>query len=206
MIRWIPVALLLAAAALPEARGDDIWARRDRDVAYLFYDYRARKPGDVLTIVVSENTDFQQQESHQLDKETNTNASLNASAKSTAGSVMSRVFAGAVDGGTASQRKLDGKANSTIDRKFSDRMTVVVVGVLPNGNLLIEGYRQRVLNRETRTLLVKGIVRPADIGPYNTILSQYIANFTVSYLGRGPDTYFTNQGWGGRIMNVLWPY
>jgi flagellar L-ring protein precursor FlgH len=200
------LTLTLALLAAAPVRADDIWARRDPSVAYLFYDYRARKPGDVLTIVVSENTDFQGQESHQLDKETNTNAGVTASAKSSAGGALTRTFSGAVDGGTTSQRKLDGKANSTIDRKFSDRMSVIVIAVLPNGNLVVEGYRQRVLNKETRMLLVKGIVRPADIGPYNTIQSQFIANFTVSYLGRGPDTYFTNQGWGARLLNVVWPY
>jgi flagellar L-ring protein precursor FlgH len=85
-------------------------------------------------------------------------------------------------------------------------MTVVVIGVAPNGNLLVEGYRQRILNREVRSLRVTGLVRPADIGPFNTVQSQYIGNFQVTYVGRGPESNYTNQGWGGRIINALWPY
>jgi flagellar L-ring protein precursor FlgH len=141
-----------------------------------------------------------------MNKETKTGMKWNASGSSSAGAQLQRNFSGDLDALSSSQRKFDGKANSTIDRKFADRMTVLVIGVMPNGNLIIEGTRQRILNREVRTLRVNGVVRPADIGAGNTVLSQYIGNFQVIYDGRGPDTNYTNQGWGGRLFNVLWPY
>ncbi len=63
-------------------------------------------------------------------------------------------------------------------------MSFIVVDVLPNGNLVVEGCRQRLITREMRTLRLRGIVRPADIGPFNTVQSQYIANLYFTYEGR----------------------
>ena len=85
-------------------------------------------------------------------------------------------------------------------------MTVTVIAVLPNGNLVVEGFRQRVLNHEVRLLRVAGVVRPADISATNTVQSQYIADFIVHYTGRGPESSYTNHGWWGRALNVVWPY
>ncbi len=199
----ITAALALAAPARAQS---SLWERRDPKTAYLFWDYRARMVGDVLTIVVNEVTEFEGQEKRNLNKQTQTSGALNLKGGSTMGSQAAKQFTTEFDGQVQSQRKFDGQANNTIDRKFADRMSVVVVAVLPNGNLVVEGYRQRIVSRELRMLKVSGIVRPADIGPFNQVLSQYIANFTVTYAGRGPDTNYTNHGWGGRIFNVIWPF
>lgn len=199
--------LTLAAAALlaEAARADSLWDRRDPQTAYMFMDYRARRVGDLLTIVVNESTEFEGLEKREMNKETKTSAGYKFSGKS-ASDAVSRSFSADIDGAGVSQRKFDGKNNSTIDRKFLDRMTVTVIGVLPNGNLVLEGFRQRTLNREVRVLRVTGVVRPADIGPTNTVQSQYIADFNVNYAGRGPESAYTNQGFLGRALNVLWPY
>ena len=185
--------------------GDSLWDRRDPQTAYLFHDYRARRVGDLLTIVVNESTEFEGLEKREMNKETKTSAGYKFSGN-TASDNVSRNFTADFDGSGVSQRKFDGKNNSSIDRKFLDRMTVTVVGVLPNGNLVLEGYRQRSMNREVRVLRVTGVVRPADIGPSNTVQSQFLADFVVNYAGRGPESSYTNHGWWGRAMNALWPY
>jgi flagellar L-ring protein precursor FlgH len=56
-----------------------------------------------------------------------------------------------------------------------------------------------------RVLRLSGIVRPADIGANNTVQSNFIADLYINYEGRGPESAYTNQGWGGRIFNKLWP-
>ncbi len=186
-------------------RADSLWERRDPNTAYLFMDYRARRVGDLLTIVVNESTEFEGLEKRQMNKETATSVGYDFSGKTSTPGV-SRSFSANFDGSGESKRKFDGTNNSSIDRKFLDRMTVTVVGVLPNGNLVVEGFRQRTLNREVRVLRVTGVVRPADIGPANTVQSQSIADFVVNYSGRGPESSYTNHGWWGRALNVLWPY
>jgi len=199
------LALGIMSPLADSALAESIWQRRDPRGAYLFTDLRARNIGDLLTIVVNETTEFEGQENSQLNKDTATSAGYRFSG-STGSDGVSRNFNAAFDGSGVSNRKFNGKNNSSIDRRFVDRMTVTVVAVMPNGNLILEGYRRRTVARETRMLRVTGIVRPADIGAFNTVQSQFIGDFDVAYYGRGPESAFTNQGWWGRALNVIWPY
>ena len=91
--------------------------------------------------MVNETTEFGALETRQLSKETKAGHTFDfkASASTDAGSTAA---AADVDTQHATKRKFDGTNNSTIDRKFVDRMTVTVVGVMPNGNLIIEGWHK----------------------------------------------------------------
>ena len=200
------IAVLLASALPDRLLADSLWDRRDPNTTNMFYDYRARRVGDVLTILVEENTGFDAQEKREMEKKTKADMALGGSGSSSALGKALRSFAYDLDLNSSSQRSFDGKANSTIDRKFTDRLSVVVIGVMPNGNLVVEGYRQRMITREMRTLRVTGIVRPADIGPTNVVQGQFLANLHISYEGRGPESSYTNNGWGGRIFNKIWPH
>ena len=206
-MRWLGFVLAIAGLGLVPTVGrpQSLWDRRTQN-AYLFNDTRARHLGDLLTIVVNETTEFTGQDTKELNKQTNTNAQATFNAATTAGTLAKRIFNGEVDAGVNSQRKFEGSANNTIDRKFVDRMTVMVITVLPNGNLVIEGRRTSIISKEARTLIVTGVVRPLDIGPYNMVLSQSIADFEVTYETHGPESSYTNHGWLGNIMNKLWPF
>ena len=85
-------------------------------------------------------------------------------------------------------------------------MSFIVVHVLPNGNLVVEGCRQRMITREMRTLRLRGIVRPADIGPFNTLQSQYIANLTFTYEGKAQSPTTRTRVGAGELFNKLWPF
>jgi flagellar L-ring protein precursor FlgH len=202
------MALILAAAvpsALP-AQTQTLWDRRDPSVAEMFNDMRARHVGDVLTVLIEETTGSDAQEKRLLDKKTNATSSTSGSGSTSSLGQVLRSFGFGLDLAATSQRTFDSTANSTIARTFTDRMSFVVIDVLPNGNLVVQGCRQRMITREMRTLRLTGVVRPADIGPSNVVQSYYIANLYISYEGRGPESTSTNQNWGGRIFNKLWPY
>ena len=205
--RWL-TAMLVAAGVPGLIRADSLWERRDPNTAYMFQDYRARHIGDVLTVVIDETTGFDAQEKRALDKQTNAVLNFN-SAGTTSGSALAQVlqsFGATLNLQNQTQRTFGGTNNSSIERKFTDRMSFIVLDVLPNGNLVIEGCRHRTITREVRTLRLRGIVRPADIGSNNTLQSQYIADLRISYEGHGPESSYTNQGWGGKLMNKLWPF
>jgi flagellar L-ring protein precursor FlgH len=203
-MRRLLYCLLPAAFYLP-VRADDIWDRRDPRAAFLFEDTRARRIGDLLTVAVNETTAANEKDQRAMDKSTKLTDALKFDGKSAAGKV-SR--AGSLDASfsNASGRTFNGSAQLTSDRTFTDRITVTVVDIMPNGNLVVEGYRSRVVAGEQRVLRVTGIVRPTDIGAQNTVQSQFMASFKISYLGRGPESKFVNQSYLGRVMNLLWPF
>ena len=107
---------------------------------------------------------------------------------------------------TTSQREFSGASQYNVAQNFTDRITATVVAVQPNGNLIVEGVRTRVVGKEVRTLCVSGVIRPIDITPTNTIQSQYVGDFKISYLGKGDQSAFTNQGWLGLFFNHKWPW
>ncbi len=209
-LSWRVPRLGLAALALGFGGGvwaDSIWDRRDPWSAFLFRDTRAWQTGDLLTILVRETTIFDGKDDRQLRKRTFASGIFNfkASGGSTSAPMSSGTNA-ALNTNLSSDRQLDGKSDYKSDRTFIDRVTVRVVAVESNGNLIIEGFRRRVVTGEERVVRITGYVRPYDVTPLNTIESHLVGNFNVSYLGRGQETQATTNGWLGRIGNRLWPF
>ena len=82
----------------------------------------------------------------------------------------------------------------------------MVVEVLGNGNLVIVGEKQLALTEGSEFIQVKGIIRPADIQPDNTVLSQRIAHAQISYRGTGELATASKSAWGTGLLYKFWPF
>jgi len=202
--QWISFCLLAGAIPVHPALADSIWDRRDQRSGYLFMDNRARRVGDLLTIVVNESTGATNSEQRKLQKDTAASGKFDFAGKTSG--VGSKSAAASVSADQSSDRSFNGSAQFQSNRQLLDDMSVIVVDILPNGNLVIEGSRERRVSNETRLLRVTGIVRPNDIEITNTVSSQFIGNCKIVYEGGGVESRFTNQGWLGRTTNKLWPF
>ncbi len=203
-LRFLALPVVFVAAAW-SARADSLWSRRDPRSAFLFVDSRARRVGDVLTIVIEETTGVDNKDERQMSKDTKAGGILGFKGSTTAGK-LSRAGQVDVDVSGSSTRSFDGKSQYSVGRHFQERVSVTVVDVLPNGNLVITPYRRRVVSGEERLTRLSGIVRPIDVALDNTVQSQFIANLQVDYVGRGAESRFTNQNYFGRVLNYLWPF
>ncbi|QJW97999.1 flagellar basal body L-ring protein FlgH [Frigoriglobus tundricola] len=210
MKRFAFALLLLVLTALSVGRADSIWDRRDPRYGYLFQDTRARNIGDALTVAISESTVANEQDQRTLSRTTSGSGSVQLfSPLTTAASTGAAATAGTA-GNTLIQfptqttaLSFAGNAQNTTNHVFTDTMGVVVVDILPNGNLVVEGYRSRVVEGEERMLRLTGIVRQADIGVGNVVPSNNIANFRITYLGRGYTTNTTRPGLLTRLAGAL---
>ena len=81
----------------------------------------------------------------------------------------------------------------------------MVVEVLSNGNLVIIGEKQLALTEGSEYIRLKGIIRPSDIQPDNTVLSQRIASAQISYRGTGELASASRASWGTGLLYKLWP-
>ncbi|MEY9179290.1 flagellar L-ring protein precursor FlgH [Bradyrhizobium sp. USDA 326] len=167
----------------------------------LYRDPRARRTGDVVTVIIS------MQDKAKLDNKTG--RSRDSQVKFGLDWLMD--IAGWSDTGQANanlstntQIKGNGQIDRTEDIKLS--IAAIVTDVLPNGNMMISGSQEFRVNTEMRVLNVGGIVRPRDISRTNTISYEKIAEARVSYGGRGNLSDVQQPGWGHRIYDAVAPF
>ena len=194
-------ALFLSVVFIASSRAQSVWQRRDPRFSHLVTNSTARRVGDLLTILISENTAVQNRDQRALQRSSDGGFNFSAVATGVGNST-----SGSLNMSGDSARSFDGNSQYSVEQEFTDRITVQVLEVLPNGNLLVGGKRRRIVADEQRLLEVSGIVRPIDVRPDNSIRSQFIGNFQIKYSGCGPESHFTHQGWVARLLNRVWPF
>jgi len=199
--------MLIALAAISMGCSDSlqagsIWAKRGQTAPSMYRDDVARHVGDVLTIKITEDSKVDNKAKRDLQKQTNLSSDFDG--KLGIGRVLPTVPGFTLD--AQSNNDLKSKADFQDQRSFTDSVTVVVVDVLPNGNLVVTGTRDRNIAGDIQTIEVSGIVRPSDIAYDNTIKSQQVANFRIVTKNSGVSAPYTKPGWLGGILNVIWPW
>ena len=168
----------------------------------LYTDDVARRIGDTLTIKITEESKVDNKAKRDLKKETQKSAEFNGELG--IDDVLESIPGFTMD--ATSTNELKGKADYKDERTFEDRVSVVVIDVLPNGNLVVAGTRDRHIAGDVQTIEVSGIVRTSDIAFDNTIRSEQVANFRIVTRNAGVSAPYTRPGWLGRIFDVLWPW
>jgi flagellar L-ring protein precursor FlgH len=107
---------------------------------------------------------------------------------------------------TNSSSSAVGSGKTSRNEQINMTMAASVVGVLPNGNLLIRGRQEVRVNYELRELVVTGTIRPEDIARDNSIRHSQIADARISYGGRGQLTDAQQARWGQQIYDALFPF
>ncbi len=82
-------------------------------------------------------------------------------------------------------------------------MTVRVAEVLPNGDLVLEGAREIMINGDRQIVVLTGVARAADVTPANTVLSTQVGQLRIRYFGRGLMKDNLQPGWLIRVLNKI---
>lgn len=164
----------------------------------LFENRRARMPGDVLTIKIVEKTKATKKSNSSIDRQGSTESSLSALPFAKATSL------GKLSVGGTSANSFDGKGATGSDNDFNGQITVSVVQVMRNGNLVVAGEKQVGLNGNVDVLRFNGVVNPSTILPDNSVLSTLVADARLDYNGRGTIKETQAMGWLARFfLNFL---
>jgi flagellar L-ring protein precursor FlgH len=164
----------------------------------LFEDRRARNVGDTLTVNIVENT--------AADKSSNTTtnrSSDNNFGVTNVAGLPGKSFLGA---GLAanSDFKFSGDGATASNNVFTGTITVTIIEVYPNGNLLVSGEKQVGINMGSEFIRVSGVVNPLYLTATNSVNSVQIADARIEYRGSGQIENAQQMGWLSRFfMNAL---
>ena len=183
--------------------GGSIYASAGGGGMRLFEDNKARAVGDLLTIVLVENTAAKTNAKTAVDK----NNSTELAAPTVFGTSVTYHGKNLLEAQVDANRKFSGNGDSSQSNQLNGQLTVRVIQDLGRGNLLVRGDKQLRLNQGDELVQIQGIVRVADIGPDNRITSDRVGDPQIVYGGRGTLARSNAMGWLGRFFNsALFPY
>jgi len=202
----LALTLCLLAALVPvlPAGAQSLW--RDDAARSMFADRRARAIGDILTIVVQENTTAAKANTTKTAKNTSLDAAINSFLFSPGASGFLTKAGQMPAINMASKNTFDGGGSINNSEKMNARIAVRVAEVLPNGSLVIEGRRQTKFGGETTDAVLRGVVRSEDVSAQNTVMSYNVADATIQYLSKGVVTDSQRKGWFSKIWDKVSPF
>lgn len=169
----------------------------------LFEDFKARRVGDILTVRLAERTDARKSANTATSKD----SSLEIADPLLAGRPVTASGIPILNNQVDMNRSFDGEGDAAQSNQLEGSITVTVSEVLPNGNLVIQGEKWVKINQGQEYIRLRGIVRPVDIGPDNTVLSTQVADAQLAYGGTGVVAQSNSPGWLTRFFNSpLWPF
>ncbi len=95
--------------------------------------------------------------------------------------------------GLNSSTNLKGTGTANSQSQLLTSVAGRVVAVLPNGYMVVEVEHQVAFNQQSQTLILRGLVRPADIGTDNSVLSTELSDLEIELKGKGVVTDATRQ-------------
>ncbi len=207
----------------PEISSDgSIFQGRTSAGSYLFFDSKARKAGDLLTVMIVEQTRAQGDAATELESERTMSGTLSSDIGLTglitkpAKKILGFFGLGGQDNAVADGAELNvvsssmtndfsGEGRTSRSGSFTGVVTCRVLHVLPGGILHIRGRRWVVINHDAQYLTIEGLVRPEDLSINNTVTSNFVAEMSLSYDGLGVIDDKQRPGWVARIFDWIYP-
>jgi flagellar L-ring protein precursor FlgH len=167
---------------------------------FLFEDRKPRIVGDLMTVQINENLNASQSANSSTEKKTTATATLPK---------ITGLLGAGVNGlnlNAAGDNAYNGTGQTASTGVFTGTITVTIIEVLANGNLVIAGEKQIGIRENSETLRFSGVVDPAFIQPGNIVSSTQVADVRLDYRGGGNIEEAQIQGWLGRFFNSWMPF
>lgn len=166
----------------------------------LYSDVKARRVGDIITVNLRENTNASKSAGTSSSKEST------ADVQPILGLGGNPILIGkeAIQLGLDGSNEFTGDAQASQSNSLQGNISVTVVEVLANQNLIIRGEKWLTLNNGDEYIRLTGVIRPADITPSNDIQSNKIANARIQYSGTGSFARAQEKGWLTSFFSSTW--
>lgn len=166
----------------------------------LFEDAKPFRVGDVITIMLSEST----KSSKKAATDTKKDDDISFDVPSVLGATPMNNGNTLLAADIAAARAFKGEGNSSQSNSLSGEITVTVVEILPNGNLVVKGEKWFTLNQGKEYIRIAGVVRPQDVASNNVVVSTKLADAQIAYSGEGFVHDSNTQGWLSQFFSSKW--
>jgi flagellar L-ring protein precursor FlgH len=185
---------------------------------FLFEDNRARHIGDIVMVNIVESSKGKNKAETKSDKDSSVNMGVeNYFGNRTFDGSLTGQLGGANFGlvGATGQNamvkatnsnKFKAKGETKRESEVSATIGCRVVSILPGGVMQVEGARETRVNDENQIIVVRGLVRPTDIDPDNSVPSTALADCKIEYYGEGVLADRQKPGWLSRLLDNVWPF
>ncbi|WP_258546867.1 MULTISPECIES: flagellar basal body L-ring protein FlgH [unclassified Psychromonas] len=111
-----------------------------------------------------------------------------------------------VELGVSQDQTFGGESGSSQSHSLSAKMTVSVIEVLNNGNLLVRGEKWLLINNGKEYIRLTGIIRPRDVTEDNSVDSYQVADSRIEFSATGEHAEMQTRGWLSSLFSgSLWP-
>jgi flagellar L-ring protein precursor FlgH len=166
----------------------------------IYSDSKAHRVGDIISVILSEKTQAKKNAKSELKKESKTTLDPVTGL----GGLPVTVGGQSLQFGISQNSQFKGDSKADQGNSLSGNISVHVLKVLPNGNLMIRGEKWLTLNNGDEYIRLTGVIRSKDINSNNTILSNKVANARIQYAGTGSFADTNEQGWAVKFFNSTW--
>jgi flagellar L-ring protein precursor FlgH len=177
----------------------------------LFSDHKAMHVNDIVTVVISETATsssvgkkaLSEADTIGLNGGVMTSGGGNSAVNAAVSKLNGLANIGLSGGSTSSY---SGSGSATKNATFTTTVSSRIVKVMANGNYFITGRREIMVDEQKQIMELSGVIRPYDIDQNNQINSSKISDAKILYANEGDVDRSTQQGWGSKIVNAVWPF
>jgi flagellar L-ring protein precursor FlgH len=171
----------------------------------MYADKRATSVGDIITIMVQENSTAKKSNGTKTDKSSSLSAAITSFLYQPGSSGFLTQNGKLPAMAYNSDSKFDGGGAIDNSENIIAKIAVRIVDVLPNNNFIVEGKRETAFSGEKQTIILRGVVRANDVTPGNNVYSYNVADATIQIIGKGTVSDSQRKGWFTRIWDKINP-
>ncbi len=200
-----PISLPMPAPKVAVQQRNSLWSSSRQT---FFEDQRASDVGDILTVVIEIEDEAEIENESSRSRSSSENAELPALLGYE--QALDRVLPQAIDNNNLAQfgsgSSHTGSGNVEREEEIDVQLAALITQILPNGNLVISGSQEVLVNFEKRILQIDGVIRPQDISIENTISYNQIAEARIIYGGEGQITDVQQPRYGQQLYDIVFPF
>lgn len=204
-VGYQPVSLPMPSPKNARPQKNSLWAA---DRTTFFKDQRASDVGDIITVLIDIDDEAELENESSRTRSSGEDAQLPTLLGYE--QALDRVLPQAIQNNDLVN--FDSTSNhtgtGTVEREeeVSVQLAAIITQILPNGNMVINGSQEVLVNFEKRVLQVDGVIRPEDISVANTVSYEQIAEARIVYGGEGQITDVQQPRYGQQLYDVVFPF